>query len=274
MQKLHSTAIPKYKFSYQAQNESASKAVASSYHLAIAPLFQCFILTTVSKNPDLSSSYGLIFISGKQKKIFEYELSILPEVFENKLLPTIEYESEKACLDLISQHGYSIISESPLSIEVRLRSHGLIDIKTQIEALLNPSATATLKELRLGIIPRLYNWLVEASEEQYQRRTLALLSYPIILLPLLTPTVFEMLPPLLTAEKLKLDASSIEKVISSQIDQGKPIEDILKSTLLISDELLQAVKGKRFWEATPELEPRVFAHFEEEILAYEYMSTF
>lgn len=274
MQKLHSTTIPKYKFSYQARHEPASKAVASAYHLTIAPLLHCFILTTVSKNPDLPGSYSLLFISGKHKKIFEYEVIILPEMFEDKLLPTIEYESEKACLDLISQHGYSIVSESPLSIEVRLKSHGLMDIRTNTLALLNPSAIATLKELRLGVVPKLYNWLVEASPEQYQGRASALINYPIIFIPILSPTIFEMFPPMLSAEKLKLDPSSIERKITNHIDQGKPIEDILKSAFLISDELLNEVKGKRFWEATPKLEPRVYAHFKKEILAYEYLSTF
>jgi hypothetical protein len=274
MKKLHTQSIAKYKFSYQSKLEPASKAVASAYHLIIAPLLHCFILTTVSKSPDLPSSYSLLFISGQQRKIFEYEVIILPEMFENKLLPTVEYESEKSCLDLISQHGYSIVSESPQSIEVRLKSHGLMDIQPQILALLNPSAIATLKQLQLGVVPKIYNWLAEVSAEQFERRTLALLSYPILLVPILSPTIFEMFPPMLSEGKLKLDANSIERKITYHIDQGMPVEDILKSTLFIPEELLNEVKGKRFWDATPELEPRVHAHFKNEIIAYEYLSTF
>jgi hypothetical protein len=82
MQKLTSNVIPKFKFNYQTKDESPTKVKADAYHLRLTDSTDGFILVTTTKNEWLTSTYGLIFIHGNNKKIFDYELCVHNEVFE------------------------------------------------------------------------------------------------------------------------------------------------------------------------------------------------
>ncbi len=274
MQKHISKVLPKFKFHYQTDDESPTKAKADAYHLSITDFMDGFMLTTTTKNEWLTSMYGMIFIHGAHKKIFDYELCVPNDALEEILIPTLEHKTEKQCVDLIFQMGYTFVSESTTSIERQLLLHGLVNMRTPITDLLNTNAINVLKQLQLSIVPKLYNWLVEGNEAQYQYSNVALLSYPILLIHIVTPTIGDMYPLLLNPEQLAIRPSEPSNLISKRIDQGENIDEILKSTLNIPKEILLTIKGKRFWEITQEKQSEIYARFEEEILAYKYMSMF
>lgn len=273
MQKLISSHIPSFRFHRQTEVEVFSEVDASTYHLNLAPLLNCFVLTTVPKDEWQPSTYGVILIHGEHKKILDYEPCVDTEMFESDLLPTLEQGTEQQCKTLMNQYGYGIVSESALSLEKRFLSHGLVNARPHLVELLNISAIEVLKQLRLGIVPKLYNWLTEVSEQQYHYRSNALLNYPIVLIPIMVPVVGDMFPTLLNREQLAIRPSAPETIISQRIDQGEPIEAILKSTLHLSDDLLAAIKGKRFWEITPDTQQKIYTHFEDEIQVYALMSS-
>lgn len=274
MQKHTSNVIPKFKFYYQTDDESPTKVEASAYHLNITDSIDSFTLTTTTKDEWLTSMYGMIFIHSAHKKIFDYELCVPNDALEEILIPTLEQKTEKQCVDLILKMGYTFVSESTKSIEHQLLLHGLVNMRTPIANLLNTNAINVLKQLQLGIVPKLYNWLVEGDEEQCKYRSLALLSYPILLIHIVTPTIGDMYPLLLNPEQLAIRPSEPRSSINKRIDCGETIDEILESALNLPKEVLIAIKGKRFWEITQDKQPEIYARFEEEILAYKHMSTF
>lgn len=268
MKKLYSTKIANYLFSYQQQGDKTSTVIVSIYHLNPIKNLHCFVLTTVTKKPNLHSSYGVIFIDSEHQKIFEYEVPNHVEKFEAKILPTFEFENEKDCFSLIVQHGYALISENHTSVEKLLQKLGVIDAKNEIIELLNKEVIGVLTKLRLGVVPKVYNWLAEVKYEQYSRRVNALLTYPIVLIPLVSPTIQEMFPPIVPQEILSKDLDEDLLKISKRIDAGEPIEEILQSELLISEELLAIVKTLTYWNVPTKLKARIYAHFGDEIAAW------
>jgi len=268
MKKLYSTKIANYLFSYQQQGDKTSTVIASIYHLNPIKTLHCFVLTTVTKKLDLPSSYGVFFIDSGHKKIFEYEMPEHIEKFDAKILPTIEFENENDCFALIAQNGYALISENHTSVEKLLQRHGVIGAKDEIIELLNKEVISVLTQLRLGVVPKVYNWLAEVKYEQYSRRVNALLNYPIVLIPLVSPTMQEMLPPIVPQDILSEGLDEVLSKISKRIDAGDPIHEILQSELLISEGLLAIVKKLTYWNVPTKLKPRVYAHFGDEIAAW------
>jgi hypothetical protein len=170
--------------------------------------------------------------------------------------------------------GSLFVSENTKSVEHQLLLHGLVNLRTSIANLLNNDAINVLKQLQLGIVPKVYNWLTEGNEEQCKYRNQALLSYPILLIHIVAPTIGDMYPLLLNPEQLAIRPSESRDSIINGIDRGENIDEILESALNIPKEVLLAIKSKRFWEITQEKHAEIYARFEEEILAYKYMSMF
>ena len=269
MKPLYSTKINKFLFPHQQHLHAAgSSVIASIYELNPTKNLHCFVLTTVTKNPNIPSSYGVFFIDGQHKKIFEYEMLNHIEEFESKILPTFEFENEKDCFSLIAQHGYALISENNTSIERLLQSHGLLEAKHDFYKLLNIPVIEVLTQLRLGVVPRIYNWLSEVTGEQFQRRVTAILTYPIVLIPLVSPTMQEMFPPIVPKEILSKGLDKVLLKVSNRIDKGESVEKILNSEMIISEELLAIVKTLTYWNVPTRLKPRVYAHFEKEIATW------
>lgn len=194
------------------------------------------------------------------------------DTLEEILIATLEHKIEQQCVDSILQMGSLFVSENTKSIERQLLLHGLVNLRTSIANLLNTDAINVLKQLKLGIVPKLYNWLIEGNEEQCKYRSQALLSYPILLIHIVAPTIRDMYPLLLNPEQLTIRPSEPRDSIINGIDRGENIDEILESALNIPKELLLTIKRKRFWEIPQEEYPEIYTRFENEILAYTYMS--
>jgi len=249
---------------------------AKAYHIEAKQNTHCFVLTNQTKESfdHVARKYHIFLIGGEAKKVFEYELCVDTETFETHLFNMLNKRSDKFCFDTICKHGYGKVSESALSLGYLLRIHELGNIFPVVDNLLNISATEDLEQLNLCVIPRIYNWLVEVNDEAYQKRRRALLDYPILLVPIVTPLMVETIP---TFDIKTIDVQeeqSESSVITKMIDDDLPIEAVLAETFGASELLIATIKGKRFWEITESTHPFSYETFRESIESYSILSQF
>lgn len=259
-----------FKFYQQSPSDPSTKAIARGYQLNLDKNTRCFVLIAVSqKKPERLGSYDLFII--KDARIFEFE-TLDETTFSEGILENLTHEPMWGVIDFILECGFGMLSERSFSLNKRLDALGLKDMQPQIDALLNPSAIDILKQLNLGIIPRIYNWLVETPSSQAQFRAKALLDYPILLAPRVCASNTETIPAVFNQDELSVLGSREEPEINRRIDAGEPIEDILKTTLGISPTMLKEIKGKIFWEISEINHPSIYHRLKEEIQAFEYLS--
>ena len=253
------------------ESENLVKLVTNLYQLPLEPLTG-FIAVSKINNVIASSFYSSTFIHNTNKKIFIYDIAQREDEFDEKLLEHLTKKSEKECAFLFLSHGFWTTSDSTHKFDLQLTLQGFESIPPQVEDLLDTQAIKTLKSIQLGIVPRLYNWLIEGDKKQKAYRKSALMQYPILLTGAMGPTIFEFYPKLKIPKSTIKKEESMFKVISRRIDAGENIESILASTFEVSAKQLTNIKGKSFLDITEINQPKLYAQFKNEIDAYQHMA--
>lgn len=164
MQKNLSFTRPDFNFQLHDKEDAPVTLNTYIFHLQLKPL-ACFIALTKINSEIESSYYSSIFIHNTNKKIFFYDIAQGNEEFDEKLYEYLTTKSERACASLFYQHGFTSISESTYKFDVQLKNQGLDADPKQVLDLLNPQAISILKLVGLGIVPSLYNWLIEGNKK-------------------------------------------------------------------------------------------------------------
>ncbi|PPD52352.1 MAG: hypothetical protein CTY12_06575 [Methylotenera sp.] len=261
-----------FKLAYPLFNSLCHQITAKAYQLELSPLLHCFILVTQSHQSEPEFVYDMMLIEAEQQQLFRFELCIEADVFEQTLVNTLQQEvSAEVYYAFISQHGFAVLDDGTLSLNKKLTMQGLDNILLNVQRLLNPLAIDTLHKIHLNIIPRLYNWLCEASMDRSMHRHQALLDYPVLLAPILAPTKVVTIPTLLTPENLQIDESERSVIITKAIDQGKALDTTLSEIFGLSTKTLQKIKRKSYWHLNEDSQSRLYQTLKNEIEIYATM---
>lgn len=271
MQKLLSVTKKNANLPFFNESENLVKLVTDLYQLPLEPL-AAFIAVSKVNNVIANSFYSSIFIHSTNKKIFIYDIAQRMEEFDEKIYEYLTKKSEKECTFLFHTHGFWTISDSTHKFDLQLTMQGFESLPQQVLDSLDPKAIKTLKSIQLGIVPRLYNWLIEGNKKQQEYRTAALMQYPILLVGAMGPTIFEYYPKLKIPKSTIKKEESMFKIISRRIDEGENLESVLTSTFEVSAKQLAKIKGKSFHDITEINQPKSYAQFKNEIEAYRYLA--
>lgn len=271
MQKILSVTKPNANLPFYTEEENLVKLVTNLYQLPLEPLIG-FIAVSKINNVIASSFYSSIFIHNTNKKIFIFDIAQREDEFDEKLREHLIKKSEKECAFLFHTHGFWTISDSTHKFDRQLTIQGFESFPQQVIDLLDQKAIEMLKSIKLGIVPRLYNWLIEGDKKQKTYRTAALSQYPILLVGALGPTVFEYYPQFKIPKSTVKKEESMFKVMSKRIDEGENIESVLISIFEVSAKQLAKIKDKSFHDITEINQPKLYARFKNEIEAYRHMT--
>ena len=274
MQKLLSLTNPNHHSSFAKEEDKPEVLTTDIFHFKIDQL-QCFIIMGNFDKTKDCGYYNAFFIHNTSKKIFEFDVELNIEEFDSSLYEYLKTKVEHEVAELFIKHGYMSVSRNIFRIDILLKKQGVGTIPSQILDLLDDSAIQTLATLQLGIIPKIYNWLAEVDGAQKQCRIKALLDYPILLVSLVTPTIYMYYPDYLNDVEQNDDDEEDENLLLSQrIDNGEPIESILSELLDIPFVSLMAIKGKIFKDVTQKTNPKVYTQFRKKIESYQQLANF
>ena len=271
MQKLLSVTKKNANLPFFNESENLVKLATNLYQLPLDPLTG-FIAVSKVNNVIANSFYSSLFIHNTNKKIFIYDIAQRMQEIDEKLHEHLTKKSEKECASLFHTHGFWTISDSTHKFDLQLTLQGFESVPPQVQDLLDTKAIKTLKSIQLGIVPRLYNWLIEGDKKQQEYRTVALMQYPILLVGAMGPTIFEYYPKFKIPKSTAKKEESMFKVISRRFDEGENLESVLTSTFEVSAKQLAKIKGKPFHDITEINQPKSYAQFKNEIEAYRYMA--
>lgn len=221
-----------------------------------------------------SNYYDLLSVCEHSKIIYGHEGGKGFKAFQKGLFEMLKNESKLKCAMSIAEHTAPVVLNYVLSLESVLAKHTLESAYPNVNRLLHQDALLTLRQLGLPIVPRIYNWLVEAGENIYTLRKQALLGYPILLIPITTPFLHSMMNHPFGQDKSEFLENEMEfSSILENIDGLQPLEPVLIKEFNLDQLSLSKLKYKQAWQITEKNEPKLHRKLKEQLEIIEGLQT-
>jgi hypothetical protein len=242
---------------------------AKAYYIEPIDSLHHFVFTSVHHDKvydEKSNYYDLLSICEHSKIIYGHEGVKGFKAFQEGLFEMLKNETSLNCAVSIADHTAPVVLNYVLSLESVLAKHTLESAYPNVKGLLHQDALLTIRQLGLPIVPRIYNWLVEAGEDIYPLRKQALLTYPILLIPIATPMFHNMMNhPLGHDNGEFLEKEMAFSSIFEKIDGQLPFEPALSKEFNLDQLSLAKLKNKQVWQITEKNEPKLHKKLKEQL---------
>jgi hypothetical protein len=227
-------------------------------------MLHCLILMQpLSLEDAVENPLGIFLISTERKIIQSYvHLDFSVDLMD--LLPKspICFFDGLDFMNELSDLGQFVIADSAISLDQFLINMGFDDLAKQLKEALDQEISKALREMGLSIIPKHYNFMAEPAvmSEQRALRIQAFKDYPILLIPIISPT-----------DDMTEKHGNPCRLFTDLLVSGLTIEAALIEAFKVDDALLMAIKAKRFWDVDED-DYIVLEEFGKEMAVYQHLS--